>query len=127
MTTLRQPRRKRSSSRSSVAGGAQYSLEQLFPKKKGIDYSALHMTPEGEYSITRRKDGEKLLEHMKSILGSTKKKTITDLTGNVGGDTILFGMHFLNVNSIELDKQNFDAHTFLQIVNLHHSQIHCIG
>jgi hypothetical protein len=46
---------------------------------------------------------------MKTILGSTKRKTITDLTGNVGGDTILFGLNFLHVDSIELDKQNFEA------------------
>jgi len=102
------------------------TLEEMFPKKKGIDYSILHMTPEGEYSITRRRDGEKLLEYMKTILGSTKRKTITDVTGNVGGDTILFGLNFLHVDSIEIDDSNFEAlkhnvETFdLKNVKLHH-------
>ena len=112
--------------RQSFRIGGTLKLEEMFPKKKGVEYGTLHMTPEGEYSITRRKDGEKLLEHMKTVIGSTKRKTITDLTGNVGGDTILFGLNFLHVDSIELDKQNFEAlkhnvETFqLKNVTLHH-------
>jgi len=84
-------------------------LETMFPEKKGIDYSALKMTPEGEYSITRRTDGVKLLTKMVSVIGSTKRKHITDLTGNVGGDTIMFVLHFGHVDSIELNKENYEA------------------
>jgi hypothetical protein len=63
---------------------------------------------------------------MKSVLGSLSTKTITDLTGNVGGDTILFGLHFKEVHSIEIDADNFAAlknnvETFgLKNVKLHH-------
>jgi tRNA/tmRNA/rRNA uracil-C5-methylase (TrmA/RlmC/RlmD family) len=46
---------------------------------------------------------------MKSILKKTKDKVITDLTGNVGGDTILFGLNFKNVHSIEFNDENFKA------------------
>jgi len=81
----------------------------MFPEKTGVEYSSLKMTPEGEYSITRRADGVKLLNKMVSVIGSTKRKLITDLTGNVGGDTIMFGLHFGHVISIELDKENFAA------------------
>jgi tRNA/tmRNA/rRNA uracil-C5-methylase (TrmA/RlmC/RlmD family) len=84
-------------------------MEVLFPKKAGVDYSKLKMTPEGEYSITKRKDGEVLLAHMKSMIKGIKTKSITDLTGNVGGDTILFGIHFKDVKSIEMNPENFDA------------------
>ena len=84
-------------------------MEVLFPKKAGVDYSKLKMTPEGEYSITKRKDGEILLAHMKSMIKGIKAKSITDLTGNVGGDTILFGIHFKDVKSIEMNPENFDA------------------
>jgi hypothetical protein len=80
-----------------------------FPHKKGVKYSKLKMTPEGEYSITKRKDGEVLLKHMKSVLGKLSDKHITDLTGNVGGDTILFGLHFKKVDSIELNPENYEA------------------
>jgi RNA cap guanine-N2 methyltransferase len=80
-----------------------------FPHKKGVKYSKLKMTPEGEYSITKRKDGEVLLKHMKSVLGKLGDKHITDLTGNVGGDTILFGLHFKKVDSIELNPENYEA------------------
>lgn len=84
-------------------------MEVLFPKKAGVDYSKLKMTPEGEYSITKRKDGEVLLAHMKSMIKGIKTKSITDLTGNVGGDTILFGIHFKDVKSIEMNPENFEA------------------
>jgi hypothetical protein len=67
------------------------------------------MTPEGEFSITKREDGHTLMQHLRTILGSTKDKTITDATGNVGGDTILFGLHFKHVDSIELNDDNYDA------------------
>jgi hypothetical protein len=84
-------------------------MEEFFPKKSGVDYSKLKLTPEGEYSITKRKDGDVLLQHMRSVLKTLKDKHITDLTGNVGGDTILFGLHFKKVDSIELDPTNFEA------------------
>lgn len=98
----------------------------VFPYKKGVSYGKLKMTPEGEYSITKRSDGETLLKHMKSVLGTLSDKHITDLTGNVGGDTILFGIHFKKVDSIELNPENYDAlknnvSTFgLSNVTLHH-------
>lgn len=102
--TLRKPRLNKTLRR---RGGDR--LDDFFPSKEGIDYSKLKMTPEGEYSITKRKDGEMLLKHMKSVLKSTKTKTITDCTGNVGGDTILFGLHFKKVDSIELNPENYEA------------------
>lgn len=86
-----------------------HRMEEFFPRKSGVDYSNLKLTPEGEYSITKRKDGEVLLRHMRSVLKTLKDKHITDLTGNVGGDTILFGLHFKKVDSIELDPTNFEA------------------
>jgi hypothetical protein len=86
-----------------------HKFEELFPKKSGVKYSKLKMTPEGEYSITKRKDGETVMKYMKSVLKTTRDKHITDLTGNVGGDTILFGLHFQKVDSIELNPENFEA------------------
>jgi hypothetical protein len=101
-------RRHPDSKRTLRAGGSK-KLEDLFPRKSGVKYSKLKMTPEGEYSITKRKDGELLLKHMKTVLKTTKDKHITDLTGNVGGDTILFGLHFEKVDSIEMNPENFEA------------------
>jgi hypothetical protein len=84
-------------------------MEDLFPRKTGVDYTKLKITPEGEYSITKRLDGELLIRHMKTLVKHMKHKTITDLTGNVGGDTILFGLHFKKVHSIEINPENYDA------------------
>jgi hypothetical protein len=83
--------------------------EMLFPRKSGVDYTKLKMTPEGEYSITKRKDGDVLIKHMKTVVKGMKQKTIADLTGNVGGDTILFALHFKEVKSFELNPDNFEA------------------
>lgn len=101
---MRKTLRRRSRSR-----GGSTRKKSLFPYAKGVAYDKLMMTPEGEYSITTRDDGKVLLKHMKSVLGDLSKKTITDLTGNVGGDTILFGLHFKEVHSIEIDSDNFAA------------------
>ena len=83
-------------------------MSEIFPEKKGVDYSKLLLTPEGEYSITKRKDGQKILKYILDITG-TSNLELTDLTGNVGGDTILFALNFDRVDSIELSKENFDA------------------
>jgi len=89
------------------AGGTRNEI--LFPHKSGVDYSKLKMTPEGEYSITKRKDGDLLIKHMKSVIKGMKQKTIADLTGNVGGDTILFALNFKKVYSFEMNNENFEA------------------
>jgi hypothetical protein len=95
--------------RKNIRGRGQSRNEILFPKKKGVDYDKLQMTEEGEYSITKRRDGEKLIQFMKEKVKNLKTKTITDMTGNVGGDTILFGINFKNVDSYELKKDNFNV------------------
>ena len=81
----------------------------IFAIKKGIDYDKLIITDEGKYSITKQKDGERLLEIIKKEIKTTKDKIITDLTGCVGGDTILFGLNFRKVYSIEYNDNNYKA------------------
>jgi hypothetical protein len=81
----------------------------IFAKKEGIDYDKLIITDEGKYSITKRKDGDRLLEIIRKEIKTTKDKIITDLTGCVGGDTILFGLNFKKVYSIEYNDNNYRA------------------
>jgi hypothetical protein len=88
--------------------GGTYDNKQIFPEKLYVNYDKLIITEVGKYSITKKYDGEKLLNIMKSILKSTDK-IITDLTGCVGGDTILFGLNFKKIYSIEYDKDNYNA------------------
>ena len=101
--------KKRHTLRNRFSKGGVINLERMFPEKVGVNYSNLKMTPEGEYSITKRGDSKKIIEKMKELIGSLKKKHITDLTGNVGGDTISFAIHFGFTDSIEIDNDNFDA------------------
>jgi hypothetical protein len=82
-------------------------MEEIFPLMEGIDYKRLKLTTEGEYSVTRRRDADKILSIMERIVGDLKTKTITDATGCVGGDTIQFGIRCRFVNSIELNEDNF--------------------
>jgi hypothetical protein len=102
------------------------NLEVLFPEKKGVNYKLLHTSIEGLYSITRRGDGQRLLQKMLSIIESPESKHITDATGSIGGDTILFGLHFKSVDSIERDhatmlmlKHNVNVYGLTNI-NIHH-------
>jgi hypothetical protein len=82
---------------------------KIFAKKEGIEYDKLIITDEGRYSITKRKDGERLLEIIRKEIKTTEDKIITDLTGCVGGDTILFGLNFRKVYSIEYNENNYKA------------------
>ena len=81
-------------------------MENVFPHKDDVDYTKLKMTPEGLYSITRRRDGEKMLGFIQSKIPDTSKLTVTDATACVGGDTILFSMYFRKVDSIEWKHDN---------------------
>lgn len=84
-------------------------MDEIFPLREGVDYTKLKITKEGEYSVTRRRDAERILGVMKAVLKDVRNKTITDATGCVGGDTIHFGYTFQKVDSIELNPQNFEA------------------
>ena len=34
----------------------------MFPEKEGVNYAKLRMTAEGEYSMTKRADGKKIIQ-----------------------------------------------------------------
>ena len=86
-----------------------YIMEDVFPRKDGIDYTSLQLTHEGTYSVTRRRDGEHILSIISSVVPNIHSKSITDATACVGGDTINFALNFREVHSIEYSKDNFDA------------------
>jgi hypothetical protein len=86
-------------------------MEDLFPRKEGLDYSRLLTTEEGSYSITRRRDAERILFIFKNLFRGMDTMTITDCTGCIGGDTLNFALHFGHVHSIELNSGNFRALT----------------
>lgn len=84
-------------------------MDEVFPLRQGVDYTKLKLTEEGAYSVTRRRDADRILSIIKTVLRDTKTRSITDATGCVGGDTIHFGLHFQKVDSIELNPTNFEA------------------
>jgi hypothetical protein len=84
-------------------------MDEVFPLQEGIDYKLLKITEEGKYSITRRRDADKIISILKSTIKDIKTKSITDATGCVGGDTINFGLNFQKVDSIEINPENFEA------------------
>jgi len=102
-------------------------INTMFPEKSGVDYTKLMMTTEGEYSITKKHDSEKIIANMKTFMKvkSLKEKTIVDLTGNVGGDTIRFGMNFKHVDSYEWNPENYKAlkHN-VELYNLKNVDVH---
>jgi predicted RNA methylase len=84
-------------------------MEDVFPLKEHIDFTKLKLTAEGEYSVTRRRDADRIINIIKQVVGDLKTKTITDATGCVGGDTIHFGLNFGHVETIEVKKENYDV------------------
>lgn len=84
-------------------------MEDLFPIRQDVDYSKLIVTEEGSYSITRRRDADRILNVLRMILKIPQTMTITDATGCVGGDTINFSFLFREVFSIEISESNFRA------------------
>ena len=102
-------------------------MEDLFPRKEGLDYSKLQTTDEGSYSITRRRDAERILHVLRNNFPNMSTMTITDATAYIGGDTLNFASQFGHVHSIELKDDNFRALTNnvevygFQNVTLHHA------
>lgn len=96
---------------STMKGGNPHgdAMKKIFPIKEGIEYDNLQMTKEGYYSATPPGDSLQIFKFMKTYLGTLDDKIITDLTGNVGGDTIAFALEFKHVHSIELNPENFNV------------------
>lgn len=69
-------------------------MEDLFPRKEGLDYTKLRTTEEGSYSITRRRDAERIMNVFRSTFRNMSNMTITDATACIGGDTINFQITF---------------------------------
>lgn len=82
-------------------------MDELFPHCDNVDYTRLQMTPESVYSLTKRRDSEKIVQYMSESIGDLKHKTITDATACVGGDSIQFALSFQKVHSVELKHDNF--------------------
>lgn len=100
-------------------------MDEVFPLREGIDYKRLKLTTEGEYSVTRRRDADRILAIVNKTVGDLKQKTVTDATGCVGGDTIQFALRCLFVNSIELKAENVEAlQNNVNVYNLQNVTIH---
>jgi len=100
-------------------------MDEVFPIRPNVDFSKLKLTEEGEYSVTRRRDADRIINIMKHVVGNLKTKSITDATGCVGGDTIHFGLNFHYVNSIEINKENFEAlYNNVKEYNLQNVNVH---
>lgn len=100
-------------------------MEEIFLQREDIDYTKLKITDEGKYSVTRRKDAERVIEIMKGVIGDLKTKTITDATGCVGGDTIHFADNYKFVHTIEINKENFEVlHNNVELYNFTNIALH---
>jgi predicted RNA methylase len=100
-------------------------MEDLFPRKEGLDYTKLRTTEEGSYSITRRRDAERIMNVFRSTFRNMSNMTITDATACIGGDTINFALHFGHVHSIELKSDNFEVLTNnIEAYDFHNVTLH---
>jgi hypothetical protein len=81
-------------------------MEDVFPYKEGIDYTRFQSTPEGLYSVTRRRDSERIVGFLRKAIPCMHRKILTDATACIGGDTLQFSQHFAHVHSIEWKRDN---------------------
>ena len=83
-------------------------MDFYFPKVKDIDLSKLKISNIGKYSISKPKDAIDINNIISSYFPKSAKLTITDACANNGGNTIHFGLTFYKVNSIEINKSDYD-------------------
>jgi predicted RNA methylase len=86
-------------------------MDIYFPKVKDIDLTNLKISNIGKYSVSKPKDASVINNIISSYFPLNMKLTITDACANNGGNTIHFGLKFYKVNSIEIDKDEFDILT----------------
>lgn len=84
-------------------------MEELFPSYEGLHLELLKITDEGRYSITRKRDSEQIIKILQSTVEDFHKKTVTDATACIGGDSINFALHCKKVIAIELKEENYNA------------------
>ena len=80
-------------------------LNKLFPK---TSYDKLHYDKEGLYSITNYKEADIISLIIKNNFIINKNIKIFDGTGGLGGNTISFSKNFINVTTIEINKDRYN-------------------
>lgn len=80
--------------------------KSLFINKNDINKSKLQISNVGKFSVTHSDDAIKTANIIESYFDN--KITITDATANNGGNSIAFGLKFKKVNSVEINKNEFD-------------------
>jgi hypothetical protein len=79
-----------------------------FPDCSGIDKKQLLVSEYGKMSMTTKDESLQILNIILDLFPN-KKIIITDATGNIGGDTIRFGLspRVKKVNTFEINKETF--------------------
>lgn len=79
----------------------------------------------GRYSISKPKDARFINELIKNYFKSNKI-TVTDATGNVGGNSIAFGKEFEKVNSVEISPKHCKMlKNNIKVFGLKNVTVHC--
>jgi predicted RNA methylase len=83
-------------------------MDFYFPKVKDINLSELKISDIGKYSISKPIDATIINNIILSYFPIGFKITVTDCCANNGGNTINFALKFYKVNSVEINKDEFD-------------------
>ena len=89
----------------------------LFPNEPGVNKKKLMIYDVSVYSMSQPRDSDTVcrtikdifIGHFKYMKSMINDMTITDGTANIGGNTLSFSKNFKKVNSVELDKDIYDA------------------
>lgn len=104
-------------------------MDRYFPTVPGVDITKLKINEEGKYSVTKPETSLFILNYIFKKV-KEDKITVLDGTGNVGGDTIGFGLSDkvkkvttteINTNNLELLENNVKVYHLEDKVTLHHA------
>lgn len=82
-------------------------LDYIFPDSPNVDKNKLQLTNVSLYSVAGKKYAKQLCDIIYKEIG-TYNITITDMTSNVGSESIALALVFKKVNAIEIDKLTYE-------------------
>lgn len=86
-----------------------YFAKSVFKGVNKSNVNKIKFTKESLYSVSKISGASFLYKVIKKSIKDTKSLILTDATANIGSDSIFLSDYFKQINSIELNKDNFYA------------------
>ena len=85
-----------------------YKLWKKFFINKNVNLSKLRLSNIGIYSMSKPKYAIRTINIIKKYFNKNENIVITETSGNMGGDSIIFAKNFSRVNTVEIVKLHYE-------------------